>query len=248
MPRMTVAVVGRARLFGRPRSRRTVADAVRHPLHRQAGAGGHHSSGAGFARAGLAGAGPLGSARAPRGRGDQRSAGGAGRPRDPAAGRQRDRCRRRGRRGARRHLAERHRHRRRSVRAGLVGERQEALRARLGGWAPAGWTPQFFTDRLRVKSVPEQRRQRGDRAGRDLRLRRAAEEVRDARRSRRRSSGRPASPRKAGASPSGGTMTSAAPSRACSRIRTRARRFSPAMPRRRSTASSGIPVSRRRCG
>ncbi len=22
------------------------------------------------------------------------------------------------------------------------------------GWAPAGWTPQFFTDRLRVKSVP----------------------------------------------------------------------------------------------
>ncbi len=23
-----------------------------------------------------------------------------------------------------------------------------------GGWAPAGWTPQFFTDRLRVKSVP----------------------------------------------------------------------------------------------
>ncbi len=48
------------------------------------------------------------------------------------------------------------------------------------GWAPAGWTPQFFTDRLRVKSVPEQRRQRGDRAGRDRRLRRAAEEVRDA--------------------------------------------------------------------
>ncbi len=23
-----------------------------------------------------------------------------------------------------------------------------------GGWAPAGWTPQFFTDRLKVKSVP----------------------------------------------------------------------------------------------
>src|SRR5829696_5665623 len=23
-----------------------------------------------------------------------------------------------------------------------------------GGWAPAGWTPQFFTERLRVKSVP----------------------------------------------------------------------------------------------
>ncbi|HUP41088.1 MAG TPA: gamma-glutamyltransferase family protein [Vicinamibacterales bacterium] len=23
-----------------------------------------------------------------------------------------------------------------------------------GGWAPAGWTPQYFTDRLRVKSVP----------------------------------------------------------------------------------------------
>ena len=23
-----------------------------------------------------------------------------------------------------------------------------------GGWAPAGWTPQFFTDKLRVKSVP----------------------------------------------------------------------------------------------
>ena len=81
---------------------------------------------------GLAGAGAIGSARAPRGRGDQRSAGRAGRPRDHAAGRQRDRRRRRGGRGARRHLAERHRDRRRSVRAGLVGSRQEALRARLG--------------------------------------------------------------------------------------------------------------------
>ena len=47
-----------------------------------------------------------------------------------------------------------------------------------GGWAPAGWTPEFFTDKLGVKTRAEQRRELGDGARRDLRLRRAAEALR----------------------------------------------------------------------
>ncbi len=70
-------------------------------------------------------------------------------------GRQRDRRGRRDRRGARRHVAERHRHRRRSVRARLWSAKDKKLYAlNSGGWAPAGWTPEFFTGKLGVKSVP----------------------------------------------------------------------------------------------
>ena len=138
-----------------------------------------HQGGARIARAGLAGAGPLRSARAPRHRRHERSAGGAGRARDPAPGRQRHRRRGRDRRGARRHVAERHRHRRRSLRARLVGEGQEALRAELrrAGRRPAG-RRSSSPRRSSVKRVPGQRRQLGDGARRDLRLRRAAQALR----------------------------------------------------------------------
>ena len=47
-----------------------------------------------------------------------------------------------------------------------------------GGWAPAGWTPQFFTEKLGVKSVPGSGVERGDGSRRDLRLRRAVETLR----------------------------------------------------------------------
>ena len=50
----------------------------------------------------------------------------------------------------------------------MVGARQEALRVEFG-WAPSGWTPQFFTGKLGVKSVPIGSELR-DRTGRDLRL------------------------------------------------------------------------------
>ena len=43
-----------------------------------------------------------------------------------------------------------------------------------GGWAPAGWTPQFFTEKLGVKERPERRRELGDGPRCDLRLRRAS--------------------------------------------------------------------------
>ncbi len=48
------------------------------------------------------------------------------------------------------------------------------------GWAPAAWTPQFFTGKLGVKSVPGSGVEFGDGARRDLRLRRAAQAVRHA--------------------------------------------------------------------
>ena len=73
--------------------------------------------------------GRIGGGRPPRHRRHQRSAGGAGRARHPAPGRQRHRRRRGHRRHARRHLAERHRHRRGPVRHRLGGAREEALRA-----------------------------------------------------------------------------------------------------------------------
>ena len=84
------------------------------------------------------------------------------------------------------------------------------------GWAPAGWTPEFFTETLGVKAVPAQRRERGDGAGRDLRLRRAAEALRHDDVQGNASSARPASPRKAGARPSGVTPICA---RASTRLR-----------------------------
>ena len=46
------------------------------------------------------------------------------------------------------------------------------------GWAPAGWTPEFFTQTLGVTGGARQRRERGDGARRDLRLRRAAQALR----------------------------------------------------------------------
>ena len=47
-----------------------------------------------------------------------------------------------------------------------------------GGWAPAGWTPRVLHREARREERPGQRRQRGDGARRDLRLRRAAETLR----------------------------------------------------------------------
>ncbi len=65
-----------------------------------------------------------------------------------------------------------------------------------GGWAPAGWTPEFFTKTLGREERAWRRRERRHRAGRRLGIRRAAEAVRHARHSRRRSSARHGWPRK----------------------------------------------------
>ena len=67
------------------------------------------------------------------------------------------------------------------------------------GWAPAGWTPEFFTKTLGVKAVPRQRRQRGHRAGRGLRLRRPAEALRHDELRRDLRAGRPHRRRRLGA-------------------------------------------------
>ena len=48
------------------------------------------------------------------------------------------------------------------------------------GWAPAGWTPEFFAKTVGVKDDAPGGRERDDGAGRDLGLRRAAHAVRDA--------------------------------------------------------------------
>ena len=61
-----------------------------------------------------------------------------------------------------------------------VAKDQKLYALNSGGWAPAGWTPEFFTKTLGVKELPQQRRERGDGARRDLRLRRAAHALRDA--------------------------------------------------------------------
>ena len=117
-----------------------------------------------------------------------------------------------------------------------------------GGWAPAGWTPEFFTEKLGVKTRAEQRRELGDRAGRDLRLRRAAEALRHA--------GLQGDVRARGAARRGrlgpgrapAFAICAAPSTGCAPIPIRGRRSSSATRRRRSTASSAIPAWRKRCG
>ena len=117
-----------------------------------------------------------------------------------------------------------------------------------GGWAPAGWTPEFFTEQLRREERAGQRRQRGDRARRDLRLRRAAQALRHddvqgdlrARRAHRR--GRLGPGRTA---PCGSARRGQRPARRCG---FEGRRSSSAIRRRRSTASFAIRASRRRCG
>ena len=47
-----------------------------------------------------------------------------------------------------------------------------------GGWAPAAWTPQFFTEKLGAKSRPGGGSEFGDRTRRNLGLRRAAQALR----------------------------------------------------------------------
>ena len=94
-------------------------------------------------------------------------------------GRQRHRRGGGDRRGARRHVAERHRHRRRSLRASSGSAKEQKLYAlNAAGRAPAGWTPEFFTEQARAEAGARQRRQRRDGARRDRRLRRAAEALR----------------------------------------------------------------------
>ena len=58
-------------------------------------------------------------------------------------------------RRARRHLAERHRHRRRSVRDRVFREGQEALRAQLGRLGADRLDAAFFTDTLKQTRVPQ---------------------------------------------------------------------------------------------
>ncbi len=49
-----------------------------------------------------------------------------------------------------------------------VAREQKLYALNSAGWAPAGWTPEFFTKTLGLKAVPRQRCQRRHRAGRGL--------------------------------------------------------------------------------
>ena len=82
-------------------------------------------------------------------------------------------------RGARRDVAERHRHRRRPLRADLGGEGEEALRAERGRPLAGGLDAGVLHGQARAEVGAEQRRQRRDRARRHRRLRRDAHALRD---------------------------------------------------------------------
>ena len=116
-----------------------------------------------------------------------------------------------------------------------------------GGWAPAAWTPQFFTEKLGVEKRSRGGSQFGHRARRNLGLRRAAETIREhdvrtdvrargADRRRRLGPGRTSPRRSCGAPPTD-----------CARTPIRGRRSSSAIARPTCTASSAIPRSQRRC-
>ena len=196
----------------------------------------------------MAGARPLGSARAPRHRRHERSACGAGRPRDTAAGRQCHRRSGRGRRRARCHFTKRHWHRRRSFRAGVVGARQKTLRAEFRRVGARRVDASVLHRQAWREKRPGIWSQFGHRTGCDLRIRRAAEtlrkpdvqgDVRARGTDRRRRLGAGRTPPRRSARRRQGVSR---------QMRIRGKRSSPAIARPICTASSATQRSPRRCG
>ena len=114
------------------------------------------------------------------------------------------------------------------------------------GWAPAGWTPEFFTKTLGVKAVPRSGVNAatvpGAVSGYDALLKRFG--TLNVRRDVRAGGAR--SPRRAGGRPNAG-MRSAAVGAQLLADPDSAATFLQAARRRTSIASSAIPASRRRC-
>ena len=117
--------------------------------------GADDQGGARIARAGLAGAGTFRSARAPRHGRDERSAG-----RRRRASRSCARAATRSTRPSRPAPCSTSRRRTTPASAAICSRSSGSAKDKKlyalnsGGWAPAGWTPEFFTEKLGVKSVP----------------------------------------------------------------------------------------------
>ena len=162
----------------RGRRRRAITESVRHPFSRSTDTGRSHRRRLRFASARLACAGALRGARAPWHRRHERSVGSPGGRRDTAPGRQRNRRGGCGGSGARRHFSKRHRHRRRSLRAGVVRARQEAVRAELRRLGTCRMDAAVLHRTARGEDRPRGGSEFSDGARRNLGLRRAAQALR----------------------------------------------------------------------